>query len=225
MKPWESGEVWYVWHPPKTAGTTVWKNLSLINDRMGKYWYRQSDARTLLRETEKDRTYVDVIESDMSWSKHIPIQKTTVPRNCTSIITVRDPYPRCLSMWSYYIKHVQKRKKLGLWQDNATFMFDDFMDHYVYRRSGPPMGRAWAPWRPCVYWYKHLKGPVHAIRQESIGKDFKRLTGYEMAEYPEGNYTMGWDRESALTFLSQYQIEKINEWFAEDFEVFGYEKV
>lgn len=218
MKPWETGQAVSFWHPPKTAGASIWHNLMRVSMLHGRqWWYRQADKRTIKKNF--DPGLIEISESEYSWVKHFPVQKMTIDPATPSILSVRDPYSRCVSMWTYYKKHTYRKINNGILpKDTPIRSFSDFMEKTVY---SPKM---WNVWRPCSYWRHHLTGHVDIIRYESLKEDFKRVTGEDWVEISK-NPTQRWDRERALEVMTDDEIKKISNWFDEDFWMFGYEKV
>ena len=218
MKPWETRQPVSFWHPPKTAGASIFINLIMASKHHNRlWWYRQVDKR-IIKGKDYDPGLIPLAEAEASWIKHLPVQKTTLDPATPSILSVRDPYPRCVSMWSYYKKHMYKRINAGENPKEPVKTFSSWMDSAIYK------SKTWQVWRPCAYWRHHLTGHVDIIRYESLKEDFKRITGHDWVEVSK-NPTQRWDRERALEVMTDDDIKKINGWFNEDFEMFGYEKV
>jgi hypothetical protein len=210
VRPWEVEKTVYLWHPPKTGGTSIWYNLLSVSKANGhNYWYRVADPRVVIKE---NKPFYDLIQDEFTWGKHLPVLKTTIPPDVPSILPVRDPYPRCLSMYAYHVKHSKKNNK------PYPYSFAEWFKKYT------PMHGMWLPWRPCSYWRHHLTGPVAIIRYEHLYEDFREVTGYKWMDVSY-NQTSRWTRDSALLVLSPDDIDLINDSFSEDFEMFGYEKV
>ena len=211
--------IWF-WHPPKTAGATIWVNLNAINKSDSPVKYAQPRSENMLRMTPEEIEFVRQIKSMGGWSKHLPVQRTVVAGDVPSILSVRDPYPRVLSFWSYYVKHHNRAvKKVPNPENYPARSFDSWVREYI---THPKL---WYPWRPCAFWYHHLQGTVDIIRVENLEEDYKRVTGHDLkVGFESDNATVGWTRETALDFLNPTQVNLINEMFHEDFEIFGYEK-
>ena len=160
--------------------------------------------------TSPMREYIEKQAS--SWDKHCPLKFYGLDLDFPCILPVRHPYPRVCSMWAYDVK--QKQKEGNPAQDFARYL-DKIVNHPGY----------WEPWRPCSYWYEGLITEPDIIRHENLEEDLKKI-GISMLDYDyDFNYTIGWDVEKALNFLTDTSIKLINERFAQDFEIFGYEKV
>lgn len=211
VRPWEEDKTVYLWHPPKTGGTSIWFNLKRVSRLNGHaYWYRIPDHRVIITES---RDFHKWMLSEPTWCKHLSVLKTTIPAYVPSILAVRDPYSRCMSMYSYFQKH--QAKKSGRSLGGFSEWFKQYVDYK----------KRWFPWRPCAVWKNHLTGPVAILRYEYLREDFREITGHEWSDEYDFNATKKWTREDALCVYSQRDVDNINRVFAEDFEVFGYEKV
>lgn len=217
VRPWQFDRTVYFWHPPKTAGGSIWFNLQSASKEHGRpYWYRVPDLRKM---DPVDPGFYKLLEEETTWQKHLPVQKTTISNTAPAILSVRDPYSRCAAMHAYYIKHCNKAIEAGTWPEKASIKnMTDWLSSHCFH---PPI---WTPWKHCAYWRHHLKGPVAIIRYENLKEDFKEVTGHPWIDV-QYNRTSEWTRERALEVLSRRDIENINYYFAEDFEMFGYEKV
>jgi hypothetical protein len=215
----------YLWHPGKTAGSAIWGNLERVNKLVGeKYYDLGGRYENLYREDEAHKKWAEWVSEESSWIKHIPVQRTDLRSDVRSLLPVRNPYSRAMSIWSYYIKQRNKYNNATLTLRKGQTLSPK-LNFSKYLKDKIVNQKAWMPWRPCAYWRHHLTGSVRLIRHEHLEQDFFDVTGFEWEDYEFDNVTVGWTPEMALEEMNSSDIELINQYYHEDFEMFGYKKV
>lgn len=237
-------------HIPKTAGTSIEMAASRLGIAWGMCKFTEKRRRDVVPRCN-DRPWPIINQIKMQRATDWECRMHGAPWHCPprayrggnkfkhvkTFAVVRNPYDRMVSEYYYYFNRHPKEKKVHKnlrTGENAaisnlndkTFMNEWILDalHYAKKKGHCYIGH-------CVtlakYLFNEKDGTLvvsHVLKMENLTKEFEALMDLyqlpiRMEQYNirKGNSTLG------VEDLSSEAIRKINERFAQDFELFGYQ--
>ena len=217
-------------HIPKTSGTNLRyvfaesANDVVDYDEVGKEKILSTAARDLFWKGRdisdlKSHPFLNLQDIDYSATKHAPlwVWEQTGDWNGQKVITiVRNPYTRAVSLYKQVVRLFGSIV-------NPQMSFEEFLNNHNMQSVIDRFPHSHKT--PQVDYLRNLKGEVQVDKFYKIETDMAgfartfKLKGLNDKKHNKADY----DRDYSKIY-TDYLINWVQETFAEDFEVFGYDK-